>query len=139
MAHGISLREREPKPVDPTAIETGDEAFFSDHPDRKYRIRLPRDEREYQNEFRSLGPHQVERRRIIVARVPPNMVRFTADIGGVGPMFRPLRELKLMPIPFLAFADETIEDRDDVLGPIFKGIMENAGAEMGLGGRSGWW
>lgn len=124
MAHGISLRDREPKAVDPTEIETGDEAFFSDHPDRKYRIRLPRDEREYQNEFHRLGSHAVERRRIIVARVPPSMAMF-----GV----------KLMPIPFLAFADETIEDRDDVLGPIFKGIMENAGAEMGLGGRSGWW
>lgn len=124
MAHGISLRDREPREVDPTSIESEDEAFFTDHPDRRYRIRRPRDEGEYQTEFQSLGPHQLDRRRIIVARVPPALRYF-----GV----------KLMPIPFLAFADETIENRDDVLAPIFKGIMENAGAGMGLGGRTGWW
>lgn len=126
MAHGISLRDREPHEVDPAAVENADEAFFKDHPDRKYRIRRPRNVREYQAEFQSLGPHAPERRRIIVARVPFWLaVQFNT---------------MLMPIPFLAFADETIEDRDDILAPIFKGIMENAGAGMGLdGGMSGWW
>ena len=47
--------------------------------------------------------------------------------------------VKLMPIPFLAFADEEIADQDDVLGPIFRGIMEQAGADMGmLGSARGW-
>jgi hypothetical protein len=46
-----------------------------------------------------------------------------------------------MPIPFLAFADETIEDRDDIIGPIFKGIMATAAAELGVNtpGGLGWW
>lgn len=106
-------------------MKSSDEAFFADHPDRKYRIRLPA-EAEYVAEFRSLGPHAEDRRRIIVARVPFGL----AMMSGV----------KLMPIPFLAFADEEIADRDDVLGPIFRGIMEKAGADMGMVGRAaeGW-
>ena len=52
--------------------------------------------------------------------------------------------VKLMAIPFLAFADEEIADRDDVLGPVFRGIMERAGADMGVvrkarGGDGGVW
>jgi hypothetical protein len=105
-------------------IATSDEAFFADHPDRQYRIRLPVGE-EYRNEFRSLGPHEAGRRRIIVSRVPAGM----AALSGV----------RLMPIPFLAFADEEIADRDDVLGPIFRGIMEQAGADMGMVGPARGW
>jgi hypothetical protein len=35
-----------------------------------------------------------------------------------------------MPIPFLLFADETVEDRDDILGPIFHEIMRQAREQM---------
>ena len=105
-------------------IATADEAFFADHSDRNFRIRLPVGS-EHVNEFRSLGPHEEGRRRVIVSRVPFGI----ASMSGV----------KLMPIPFLAFADEEIADRDDVLGPIFRGIMEQAGADMGvLGPARGW-
>lgn len=99
------------------AIETSDEAFFADHPDRHHRIRLPIGA-EYEKEFRSLGPHQLDRRRIIVSRVPDGLGMITG--------------VRIMPIPFLAFADEEIADRDDILAPIFRGIMEQAGADMGM-------
>ncbi len=99
------------------AIPTEDEAFFADHPDRMLRIRLPR-QREFDSEFRSLGPHQEHRRRVIVARA-------------FGPLAR-LYGVKLMPIPFLLFADETVEDRDDILRSIFDGIMQQARQEHGL-------
>ena len=103
-----------------------DAQFFADHPDRQARIRLPRLERmidqqrrvayveEARGEFFSLGPHDKTRRRIILWRVP-------ADNPFYDPKKRPL-----LKIPFLAFADETIEDRDDVLLPIIDGIMRDA-------------
>lgn len=106
------------------ASQPSDEAFFTEHPDRHYRIRLPVGA-EYEAEFRSLGAHEYDRRRIIVSRVP----------GGLAMMTK----VRLMPIPFLAFADETIEDRDDVLGPIFRHIMEQAGADMGMMGPARGW
>lgn len=105
-------------------VDSSDESFFADHPDRRYRIRLPVEE-EYEAEFRSLGGHERERRRVIVSRVPDGL----AAMMGVS----------LMPIPFLAFADEEIADRDDVLGPIFRGIMEQAGADMGMVGPPRGW
>ena len=89
-----------------------DEAFFADFPDRKIHIRRPTSHMEFYSEFNSLGPHQYERRRVIVARVSPDVAK----------RFR--RELML--IPFLSFADETIEDRDDILLPILDGIMADA-------------
>lgn len=105
-------------------VDSSDGSFFADHPDRQYRIRLPVGE-EHEVEFRLLGAHERERRRIIVSRVPNGL----AAMMGV----------RLMPIPFLAFADEEIADRDDVLGPIFRGIMGQAGADMGmLGPARGW-
>lgn len=97
-------------------VMSADEAFFVDHPDRKARIRLPKDETELRREFRSLGPHQYARRRILVARVEPVIALRYGQ--------------KLMEIPFLAFADETIEDRDDVLLPILDEIMRNARREQ---------
>lgn len=93
-----------------------DRAFFIDHPDRHYRIRLPVGD-EYRREFLSLGPHNEDRERVLVARTPRNVRRQSG--------------VALMPIPMLARADETIEDRDDVLGPIFHQIMQAAAA----GGR----
>ena len=41
-------------------------------------------------------------------------------------MMRPLPDNKLLKIPFLAFADETIEDDDDTLFPIVRDIMGDA-------------
>ncbi len=97
--------------------------FFKDHPDRKARIRLPQkhthidrqravrylDEQELA--FRQLGPHDVGRRRIIVYRVPGD---------------HPTHAHHLMQIPFLLFADESIEDDDKVLLPLVHRIMLDA-------------
>lgn len=101
-----------------------DAQFFTDHPDRRSRIRLPggpapfkdaqravRYLSEAEMEFRSLGPHDKSRRRILVWRAP-------AD--------HPTHPNHLLKIPFLAFADETIEDRDDVLLPIIHDLMKRA-------------
>lgn len=101
-----------------------DEQFFQQHPDRRARIRLPsapapyRDQQravrylsEAEMEFRSLGPHDKDRRRILVWRSP-------AD--------HPTHPNHLLKIPFLAFADEEIADRDDVLLPIIHEIMKQA-------------
>lgn len=105
-----------------------DEEFFATHRDRQSRIRKPdlvlgKDNQravryldECELEFRSLGPHNKERRRIIVWRVPED-----------NPHYDPLRQ-KLLKIPFLLFADETVEDRDDVILPILHKIMLQARA-----------
>lgn len=100
-----------------------DAQFFTDHPDRQVRIRLPgrelhRDQQravryldESELQFRSLGPHDPRRRRIIAFRTP-------AD--------HPTNPNTILKVPFLAFSDETIEDRDDVLLPILANIMVEA-------------
>jgi len=105
-----------------------DEEFFTVFPDRQYRIRKParilvKDKQratyygdECLGEFLSLGPHDKNRRRIIVWRLPEG-----------NPHFDPMRQ-KLMVVPMLAFADEEIADNDAVLGPILHGIMEHARA-----------
>jgi len=101
-----------------------DERFFKEHPDRDYRIREPAgsavegDPPEFDAQFRSLGNHDVSRRRIIVKR----MDRLKARMFG----------LKYMPIPFLLFADESISDNDTTLRPIFDGIMRDAAASRGM-------
>lgn len=101
-----------------------DEQFFQQHKDRQAHIRLPgaprpvRDEQravrylsECELEFRSLGPHDKSRRRIIAFRTSSNHATHPNAI---------------LKIPFLAFSDETIEDRDDVLLPILTEIMVEA-------------
>lgn len=101
-----------------------DAQFFTDHPDRRARIRLPggpapqRDQQravrylsECEMEFRSLGPHDKSRRRIIAYRLP-------AD--------HPQAPNHILKVPFLAFADETIADDDATLLPILDGIMKQA-------------
>lgn len=105
-----------------------DEEFFTVYPDRNYRIRKPIKQitidkqraahfaEEFEAEFQSLGPHKRDRRRIIIYRIPRD-----------SPWFDPAKQL-LMPVPMLAFADETIEDNDATLAPIFHGIMEDARA-----------
>jgi hypothetical protein len=98
----------------PAAVDV---AFFEQHPKRMFHIRVAC-RHEYETEFRSLGPHERSRRRVIVARASGMM----AKAMGV----------RLMPIPFLAFADETIEDDDATLRPIYDEIMRAARLEHGL-------
>ena len=100
-----------------------DAQFFRQHPDRQARIRLPgrelhKDQQravryldEQELAFRSLGPHDPRRRRIIAFRTP-------AD--------HPTHPNAVLKVPFICFADETIEDRDDVLLPILAEIMVEA-------------
>lgn len=97
-----------------------DEQFFRDHRDRRYRIRSS-EVGESEGEFRSLGPHREDRRRVIAVRARG---RLAARYG-----------VRVMCIPFLLFADETVEDRDDVLAPIVEEIMRDAAKGYGLGGH----
>lgn len=102
-----------------------DEQFFIDHPDRQAHIRLPgtqlvRDRQravhfraECEGEFWSLGAHDKTRRRILLWKVPKDNPFYDAS------------KPQIMKIPFLAFADETIEDRDDILLPILHQIMKD--------------
>ena len=103
-----------------------DKQFFVDHPDRQAHIRLPvkvlqadrqratRYVNECEGEFWSLGEHDKDRRRILLWKVPPTN------------QFYDPKKPAILKIPFLAFADETIEDRDDILLPILHEIMVNA-------------
>ncbi len=104
-----------------------DQQFFVDHPDRQAHIRLPIPKRvldkrsramvpedECAGEFFHIGPHEKKRRRILIWRVPAN-----------NPWYDPKKQ-PLLKIPFLAFADETIEDSDATLLPIIHTIMEEA-------------
>lgn len=97
-----------------------DAQFFVQHPDRQARIRLPakiahRDQQravryldEEELPFRSLGPHDPKRRRIIAFKLPPD---------------HPTNPNHILKVPFLAFADETIRDDDATLFPILQEIM----------------
>jgi hypothetical protein len=97
-----------------------DAQFFTQHPDRQTRIRLPvkevhRDPQravryldECELQFRSLGQHDIRRRRIVIYRL-------SAD--------HPTHPNHLLKIPFVLFADETVEDRDDVLLPLVHQFM----------------
>src|SRR5436190_8370866 len=103
-----------------------DEQFFATYPDRQARIRKPefvqvktksrqvRYETECFLEFLQLGAHKRDRRRILLWRVPRD-----------NPWYDPQKP-PILKIPFLAFADETIEDTDEVLLPIIHKIMEDA-------------
>lgn len=93
------------------AFDNSDKNFFKTHPDRLAHIRLPYAE-ECAGEFWSLGDHQRTRRRILLCR---------ADAQG-----KRLSDGRIMKIPFLAFADETIEDRDDILLPLVQQIIATA-------------
>lgn len=103
-----------------------DEQFFAAFPDRQARIRRPAKELakdkqrsvryldEMEMQFRHLGSHDQNRRRIIVWRIP-------RDNPHVDPS-----QPHLMKIPFLAFADETIADDDATLLPILDQMMRDA-------------
>ena len=92
-------------------FDRADREFFGEHRDRRAHIRKVY-QGECEMEFRTLGPHEYDRRRVLLCR---------ADHRG-----NLLPEGKIMKIPFLAFADETIEDTDEVLLPIIHEIMVNA-------------
>jgi len=92
------------------AFDNSDRNFFKDHPDRNAHIRLPF-EHECAGEFWALGDHNRARRRILLWRVPRD-----------NPFYHPVKQ-PLLKLPMLAFSDETIEDRDDILLPIIATIM----------------
>ncbi len=94
-----------------------DEHFFAAYRDRKFRIRETY-EGENEAEFRTLGPHREDRRRIIAMRAKGRLAR--------------ARGISIMRIPFLLFADETVEDRDDILEPIVAEIMKDAARKYGI-------
>lgn len=103
-----------------------DEEFFAAFSDRQVRIRKPelvqhRDQQrsvryldECELEFRSLGGHDRNRRRIIVWRVPEG-----------NPWYDPAQR-KLLKVPILLFSDESVEDSDAVVLPILYEVMSNA-------------
>jgi hypothetical protein len=100
-----------------------DAQWFADHPDRQARIRNPVKIVEIDKqraahyvdecgaEFMSLGPHDRDRRRILLWRVPNDNPFYKYD------------KPPILKIPMLAFADETIEDVDHVLLPVIDGLM----------------
>lgn len=88
-----------------------DEQFFHVHPDRQARIRMPEPYNECHKEFHALGDHPSHRRRILLWKVPKEN------------RFYDSKHPQILKIPFLAFADETIENTDDVLLPIINIIM----------------
>ncbi len=100
-----------------------DEGFFADHPDRHAHIRRAY-QGECEGEFWSLGDHKRERRRIILWRVPEGSPHY-AELKQ-----REKGKVPVLKIPFLAYADETIEDSDTILLPIVHTIMIEAAARM---------
>jgi len=87
-----------------------DSQWFAEHKDRKAHIRNAR-AGESEVEFRALGAHDRNRRRVLLWKLPDD-----APIGAG----------KIADVPFLAFADEAIEDTDEVLLPILNRIMRDA-------------
>lgn len=92
-------------------FEKSDQQFFLQHAERQAHIRKPY-KTEFEQEFQQLGLHEKNRRYILVYK--------TEHEG----------KNVLLKIPFLAFADETIEDTDAVLLPIVHEIMQSAKQEM---------
>lgn len=97
----------------PQWLDKQDTQFFQQHPTRRAHIRNALGA-ECEAEFRTLGDHARDRRRILLWRVPEG-----------NPFYDPVNR-PLLKVPFLAFADETIEDEDAVLLPILDEIMRNA-------------
>ena len=91
--------------------ERTDGTYFRRYPDRFFHIRNAY-KGECAGEFWTLGYHEENRRRIILCRVDH--------------MMKPIPDNKILKIPFLAFADESIEDTDDNLFPIVRDIMADA-------------
>ena len=74
---------------------------------------------ECEMEFCSLGDHKKDRRRIVLWRVPMDHPFYKAEAP------------QILKIPFLLYADETVEDDDRVLQPIIAEIMRNAAVQYG--------
>ena len=101
--------------------------FFTEHPDRKYRIRVPLKQMvidkqrgshvvdECEREFQSLGDHRRDRRRIIALR---------GDHRGAQTMYE--GKNVILKIPLLLFGDEEVADDDSTLAPIVFEIMNAA-------------
>lgn len=104
-------------PPIPAEAKLRDRIFFRTHRDRKLCIRAPIRE-EYVREFRGFGMHEESRRRVIVARIPAGLAR--------------RHNVDFMRIPFLLFADKSVEDTDAVLRPILDRIMEDAAEGYGM-------
>jgi hypothetical protein len=98
-----------------------DVIWFRLHRDRDYHIREPF-AGEQQAAWRILGDHELSRRRIIIWRVPKNNPGRHVIPDG------------LMRVPFLAFADESIEDDDKTLKRIMDGIMQSASEQTAVRG-----
>ena len=95
-----------------------DEAFFREHPYRRFHIRKPLYDKEFDVQFWSLGDHAHDRRRVIAVRVNPR--------GAF------LKGHPIMQIPFLAFIDEEIADTDEMLKPIVDEMMADAAKGYGM-------
>ena len=101
-----------------------DARWFADHGDRQAHIRKPvkvlmadkkhhvvRYMDECEMEYQSLGDHNKDRRRILLWKVPPT-----------NPFYDP-KKPAILKIPAVLYADESVEDRDDILLPFIDGIM----------------
>ncbi len=97
-----------------------DVRWFRQRTRRNYRIRQPT-EMEFDASFKQLGDHQVDRRRVIVWRVPSGNAgrRMVAD--------------GLMRIPFLLRSDESVDDSDEACERIMREIMKAAGEGQTFG------
>lgn len=98
-----------------------DAIWFGLRPRRLMRIRKPVAS-EFAEQWQALGMHNADRRHVLIWRVPPD-----------NPGIRLIRD-GLMRIPFLAFADESIEDSDAVLLPMLDGIMREAAKQQSEAG-----
>src|SRR5262245_23916992 len=94
-----------------------DEQFFQKHPDRRAHIRTAHKD-ECKGEFWSLGDHEKSRRRIVLVR---------EDFGG-----NLLPDGKVLKIPMIVYADETILDTDEVLLPMVQEVMTAEAVRQGL-------
>lgn len=97
-------------------FDKSDAKFFFDHPDRRTHIRKAF-QNENEREFSALGEHEVNRRMVVLWKVPRDSPFRGAN--GKDPT-------QLLKIPFLKFADESIEDDDKVLLPLIHQVMEDA-------------
>ena len=98
-------------PEIPAAAKLADRVWFAAHSGRKLRIRPPIGD-EYREIFRTFGMHEEGRRRVIVCRLPGwQMRRHNVDFARVA---------------MLLYADETVEDTDEVLAPILDELMREA-------------
>lgn len=94
--------------------------WFLEHRGRQTHIRYPVSD-EFDMEFRSIGAHDFTRRRVICWKVPGDVtVQFRSWVG------------KIIKIPFVAFADESIRDDDETLLPMLNEIMVDAAKRQGM-------